>query len=175
MSDAGDVRNDVSGTLKIPTLNKANGYLYVDLYQEGKRVKKPVHRLVAEAFIPNPGGKETVDHIDGNRANDVVGNLRWATYSENNSRFDTRGTRSERIAAIHYAEQRKKRGGGHEKWLGIDSVLNFGSITEAAGHFGVTIGNISIMLGHGNIGRRGKTRGWRFEYIDGERSRHRNV
>ena len=42
-----------------------------------------VHRLVAEAFIPNPDKKPMVDHIDGNRRNNHVSNLRWATNQEN--------------------------------------------------------------------------------------------
>lgn len=170
VSDCGQVRNDVTGEMKRPTLNKRNGYLCVDLYRENKRTKRTVHRLVAEAFILNPDKKKTVDHIDGVRTNNKVSNLRWATFSENNSHFNTNGTRSERIAVIHYRELRNKRGGGHIEWVGIDEVMNFDSISDAARHFGVSIANISLMLKHGNIGRRGKMRGYRFEYLNGGRS-----
>lgn len=175
VSDCGEVRNDSTGKAKKPTVNKKNGYKYVDLYKDGERVKRPIHRLVAQAFVDNPEGKRTVDHIDGDRLNNKAGNLRWATFSENNSRFKTSGVRSEPIVVLHYVEQRKKRGGGHEKWLSVDYVMNFDSIGAAARYFDVSIANISLMLEHGEIGKRGKMRGYRFEYLNGGRKKIGNV
>lgn len=175
VSDDGEVRNDTTGRIKTKTLNKRNGYYYVDLWQDNASIKRPVHRLVAEAYIGNPSRKPTVDHIDGDRTNNAVSNLRWATFSEQNSRFETAGVRSEPVTVFHYIEKRKKRGGGHESWEGVDNVMNFGSITDAARYFDVSLGNISQMLEHGNIGRRGKMRGYRFEYQNGSRSTRKNV
>lgn len=59
------------------------GYYTVSFYlHTGKEVTKTVHRLVAEAFIPNPENKPTVNHIDGDIKNNKVDNLEWATMME---------------------------------------------------------------------------------------------
>ena len=143
INEFGEVRNDKTGHIKQPFTNKQNGYLIVDLYKNNKSEKVPIHRLVAEAFIPNPKNKLTVDHIDGNRQNNSIENLRWATYSENNSRFETIGVRSETITVTRYAEERNKRGGGHLAWLDVIDTMEFESISETAKHFGCTVSNIS--------------------------------
>ena len=60
------------------------GYLLVHLVDsEAKNKIKMIHTLVAEAFIPNPEGKKFVNHIDGNKQNNRVNNLEWATSKEN--------------------------------------------------------------------------------------------
>ena len=64
---------------------KQNGYRSVDLSKGGKSKKYHVHRLVAEAFIPNddPENKIEVNHKDENKSNNYVENLCWCTSSEN--------------------------------------------------------------------------------------------
>lgn len=56
---------------------------HVELWKDNKRKVPMIHRLVAEAFIPNPDGKPQVNHIDGDRSNNRVDNLEWVTCSEN--------------------------------------------------------------------------------------------
>ena len=60
-----------------------NGYQTATLCVQDKTHRVRIHRLVAQAFIPNPDGKPEVNHIDGNKENNVVTNLEWNTYSEN--------------------------------------------------------------------------------------------
>ena len=59
------------------------GYLMVNLCKNGKQKPHYIHRLVAQAFIPNPENKPQVNHIDGDKNNNRVSNLEWATYLEN--------------------------------------------------------------------------------------------
>ena len=82
ISDTGDVINIKTNTPKSAWVG-ANGYLTVDLYSKGKSHKHYIHRLLAEHFIPNPLNKRTVNHIDGNKLNNSLDNLEWATYAEN--------------------------------------------------------------------------------------------
>lgn len=63
--------------------NPKNGYIYVMLYKQGKGQNKTLHRLLAEAFIPNPDDLPFVLHADDNPGNNDLSNLRWGTRSEN--------------------------------------------------------------------------------------------
>lgn len=62
---------------------KQTGYIQLGLSKNGKIECGLMHRLVAQAFIPNPENKPQVNHIDGNPANNHVSNLEWCTVSEN--------------------------------------------------------------------------------------------
>lgn len=59
------------------------GYERVVLTKNGIRKTYSVHKLVALAFIPNPENKKTINHKDGNKRNNNVSNLEWATEKEN--------------------------------------------------------------------------------------------
>lgn len=63
---------------------RSDGYKDVPLSKDGITSQVCVHRLVAEAFLPNPENKKCVNHIDGDKRNNHVSNLEWTTYLENN-------------------------------------------------------------------------------------------
>ena len=82
VSNHGDIKSNLSKKILKHSIN-TNGYHKVMIYINMKSYDKLVHRLVANAFIPNPESKPEVNHIDGNKENNCVWNLEWVTHSEN--------------------------------------------------------------------------------------------
>lgn len=82
VSELGDVKNNKTGRF-LRLRRDTNGYLSIKLYKNGFYTRKLVHRLVAEAFIPNPMGYKVVNHINENKEDNVVYNLEWCTHQEN--------------------------------------------------------------------------------------------
>lgn len=62
-----------------------DGYFTVDLCRDGTDKIVKVHRLVAEAFIPNPNNLPTVNHLDEDKTNNKVDNLEWCSVKDNNN------------------------------------------------------------------------------------------
>ena len=60
-----------------------DGYWRLKLANGTTKKNKKIHRLVAEAFLPNPEGKRCINHIDGDKSNNCVDNLEWVTHKEN--------------------------------------------------------------------------------------------
>ena len=86
----GDIYSIKSNTYLRPgksaNRNSKQEHLHVILCKNGKTTKKYVHRLVAEAFVPNPDNLPIVDHIDNDPTNNDYRNLRWCTHSFNTTK-----------------------------------------------------------------------------------------
>jgi hypothetical protein len=82
VSTYGRVRNNTTNRILKPGIDR-NGYQFIGLYVNNNNNIMRIHRLVALAFIDNPLNKNCVDHINNNRKNNHINNLRFATKSEN--------------------------------------------------------------------------------------------
>jgi len=80
----GNTKCKIRGETLSPLKNPETGYLTVRLQKNGKSTPRYVHRLVLKTFVgPPPSSNHVTDHIDGNKENNSVENLRWVTNSEN--------------------------------------------------------------------------------------------
>ena len=164
VSSEGQVFSVLKNKIKEMWADK-NGYLKVGLYRGIKGQQKSVHRLVAQAFIPNPENKPEIDHIDTNPTNNAVYNLRWVTRYEN---------RHNPISMLKYAEidhrtNLGKRGKLQPQTKPIRCIeLNkiFWGTFEAERALGVDHRHIQDIL-HGRA-RRKTAGGYHWEYIKRE-------
>ena len=87
ISNFGTVKSLSNNKIKkekiLKQVKTTNGYLFVNLCKNGKRKFYQIHRLVAQAFLPNPENKPCIDHINTNKTDNRVCNLRWVTAKEN--------------------------------------------------------------------------------------------
>lgn len=83
------------------------GYQHVILTKNRKRKDYQVHRLVAQAFIPNLENKPTVNHKDGNKCNNCVENLEWATFKEQKNHSIKNGLCIKNIKALEAYNSKK--------------------------------------------------------------------
>ena len=149
ISNEGEVRN-IKSRLVLKGYCGTWGYLRVNLYTNGKATSKLIHRLVAEAFVPNPDNKSDVNHINEIKTDNRVKNLEWMTSKENNSY----GTRIERVVASNSIPIYTLYPDGTDEY--------FLSATIAAKELGLWRAHIVQVL----KGQRKTTGGLRFEYAE---------
>ena len=103
--DDGDIYSRLSNRYLNPKPRK-DGYKRVELCKNGDKKLFYIHRLVALHYIPNPDNKPYIDHIDGNKLNNNVKNLRWVTNQENCNAFQKKySTNTSGIKNISYHKQ----------------------------------------------------------------------
>ena len=111
----------------------------MSLCKDGKVKQPTVHRLVAEAFIPNPNNLDTVNHKDEVKTNNVASNLEWLSRTDNNNY----GTRNKRIAEAQINDPKKSKPVQmFDKTTG-ELLATFPSQSEASRVTGVAFQNIS--------------------------------
>lgn len=142
IDEDGNIMNRKTGHIYKPTLNK-QGYLIVTLplgkYGVVKSIR--VHKAVAETYIPNPDKCTTVHHLDGNKANPCVTNLKWVTAKEN-----THYSLVERSKSTPFFNNRKLK---REDVSFIKEHKHEYSYSELAAMFGVSKTTIiNAYLGH---------------------------
>ncbi len=76
-------RSHIGVTRQLTPMKTHKGYLTVALYRDGKRTIRPIHRLVAQTFIPNPENLPQVNHKNENKQDNSVRNLEWCSVSYN--------------------------------------------------------------------------------------------
>lgn len=145
VSERGDVRNDKTGRILKPYLGTA-GYYQVMLGRKTSPLY--VHRIVAGAFIPNESNLPQVDHIDGDKTNNCVENLRWVTVSENCWSFG-------------YHERREHRKKKISATNGGETIL-FNSRGEAAEYFQCHKSQIK----YGYCYKKGRKKGWVLSLVE---------
>ena len=137
------------------THTSKNGYLIANLTKNKKVKTEYVHRLVALTFIQNELQLKTVNHIDGNKLNNEISNLEWATHSENTKHAFRTGLQNNRHPKPN-----------HRKAVRAISVIDgttrdFSGVSVAADALGIASQWVSACLG----GRRKTSKGWRWEYL----------
>ena len=79
----GEIWSNHYNKIMTPTFHNT-GYYVIDLTKDGVEKQTTIHRLLAIQYLPNPNNLKMVDHIDRNKTNNCLENLRWASYRTNN-------------------------------------------------------------------------------------------
>ena len=125
-------------------INKHNKYVYVSIrLKNGKQVQRRVHRLIATAFIDNPNNYDIVMHIDNNKQNNNISNLKWGTISMN-----TKQAFADKLIVNDKSFNDSQSINVVQLNLNKELINTFGSISEAERVTGITKAAISYQCKH---------------------------
>lgn len=144
----------------IPATDKY-GYLYYVVSIKGDRFTIKPHRAVAQCFIPNPEEKPTVDHINGDRKDNRVENLRWATWKEQQENETTMKRATMAREKTDYSAMGARRNYGRVPVKAISTEGKetiFPTIKMASETLGLQMSKISLCIN----GKRKTTGGYKF-------------
>lgn len=147
----------IKGKILSPAKQKDSGYMFVSLSKNRKTKGFRVHRLVAEAFIPNPNKYKCVNHKDENKQNNKVDNLEWCTYKYNLN-YGTKIDRYKKTMRLNYGRQINQydlQGNFIKKWNSVIEAEEYLNKKRAS------VGICSCCKG-----RLKKSYGYRWEYAD---------
>lgn len=135
VSNKGNVKNAKFNKLMSQFTN-ANGHVFCCLYENKKQYNPYVHRLMAEAFLPNPNNYPVVNHKDGNKSNNVLENLEWALQGDNvKHAYETVGNKGNQREILQFDGPDKK-----------NIIKRFETVNDTAAHFKVARQTISLIL-----------------------------
>lgn len=140
IEDNGNVYSESYGNYIKPFVHK-DGYLIVKFHYNKKNKNYRLHRLLAEAFIPNPKNKPLVNHINGIKSDNRLENLEWCTKSENEIHAFKIGLK--RISEKNKMATQERC---NKPLIDIYNGIFYDSIKEAANLFGINPSQLSGML-----------------------------
>lgn len=138
------VQSTKQGNMSVPCMTMRrtpdkDGYLRTFIVCGSLHREKGCHQYVAEAFIPNPENKPTVNHIDGNKQNNHVSNLEWATYQEQSDHAASIGLRTQNT----YSNRKRVKEVLSMKVRCIETGDVYDSMIEAERQLGLWFGAVS--------------------------------
>jgi hypothetical protein len=107
VSNSGNVINSKTGKIRKPTINNS-GFFTIALYKDTKIKSYLLHRLIAVAFVENPDNKSCICHIDHNKLNNNLENLRFSTSQENSYHSSIVKNASSKYRGVFFSKMNNK-------------------------------------------------------------------